>query len=55
MSFIQRKHYDFLGPENYILTLEFLLAYLLISFVLAKSSIQPKNPILPRLALPCYF
>ena len=42
MTFIQRKHYDFLGPENYILTLEFLLAYLLISFVLAKSSIQPK-------------
>lgn len=41
-TFVLRKHYDFLGPENYILTLEFLLAYVLITLTYSKSFISAK-------------
>lgn len=34
------QHYDFLGPENYILTLEFFLSYLLIIFAFTRSHIR---------------
>ena len=34
------QHYDFLGPENYILTLEFFLSYLLITFAFTRSHIR---------------
>ena len=42
LVFIFRKHYDFLGPVNFILTLEFLLAYLLIFGTFAQSYISKK-------------
>ena len=35
-----RKHYDFLGPENYIFILEFFLAYLLISFAFIRCHVR---------------
>lgn len=35
-TFIFKKHYKFLGSVNFILTLEFLVAYLLISWAYAK-------------------
>ena len=42
LVFIFKKHYDFLGPVNFILTLEFLLAYLLIFGTFAQSYISKK-------------
>lgn len=39
-TFFYNKHYDFLGPENYILTFEFFLAYLLITFAFVRSHIR---------------
>lgn len=42
LVFIFRKHYDFLGTVNFILTLEFLLAYLLIFGTFSQSYISKK-------------
>ncbi|KXT84918.1 ABC transporter, permease protein [Streptococcus sp. DD11] len=40
--FFTRSHYEFLKAENYILTIEFLLAYMLIVFPFVKSYISKK-------------
>ena len=41
-TFVFQKHYDFLSTANYSLTLEFLLAYLLISLTFAKKVISKR-------------
>ncbi|MGT2846554.1 YfhO family protein [Streptococcus massiliensis] len=42
LTFVYRKHYDFLTPVNFILTLEFFLAYFLIFSIFVKSYIPKK-------------
>ena len=54
LVFIFRKHYDFLGPVNFILTLEFLLAYLLIFGTFTKSFISKKVFFVTTLAFVCF-
>ena len=41
-TFVFQKHYDFLSTANYTLTLEFLLAYLLISLTFTKKVISKR-------------
>lgn len=41
-TFFLRKHYDFLSTANYTLTLEFLLAYLLICITFSKKVISKR-------------
>ena len=54
LVFVFRKHYDFLGPVNFILTLEFLLAYLLIFGTFTKSFISKRVFYITTLAFVCF-
>ena len=54
LVFIFRKHYNFLGPVNFILTIEFLLAYLLIFATFTKSYISKKIFFVTTLAFVCF-
>ncbi|ETI86636.1 MAG: hypothetical protein Q615_SPAC00060G0002, partial [Streptococcus anginosus DORA_7] len=49
-----KKHYKFLGSVNFILTLEFLVAYLLISWAYAKKYISVKIFTVSTLLFVCF-
>ncbi|MDK7294060.1 YfhO family protein, partial [Streptococcus pasteurianus] len=53
-TFIFKKHYKFLGSVNFILTLEFLVAYLLISWAYAKKYISVKIFTVSTLLFVCF-
>ena len=53
-TFIFEKHYKFLGSVNFILTLEFLVAYLLISWAYTKKYISVKIFTISTLLFVCF-